>query len=383
MKKTKHNSELRLVSFAALLGITFMLVFSGVQLAEVPSMVGQALKITTAKTTVSTTCSETDGGDVDSVKGITKLKQNVLVKETKTDSCIDEDNIPIDESDILKEYYCESNAIKEADHACVCEDGVCTAYYAQSADTRPKITSAAQDITITKTYKKESQIAQAAKETSIIATLGCIDSDKGKTYGEQGTANDGSTSGTDVCRTDGKLREYYCDENDDVQEEVISCASGEVCSSGACITKGTCTDSESTFNMYAAGRVVGVWSTTGVSGEWTDSCANSKEVNEYYCREDGYAFSSLEECPSGYACSGGKCIDACSDTDETGTNKGHDLYTKGTTTGYWYSSLAQGSWTDYCTSDGKLIEYECTTGYAYSSGTTCPSGTTCSNGACV
>ncbi len=383
MKKEKavkhaktHNSELRLVSFAALLGIVFMLIFSGVQLAEVPSMVGQAVKIAMNKATTTTTCSETDSGNENSVKGITTLKKNSRVQESKTDSCIDESH--------LKEYYCESNAIKETELDCVCDDGACVGYYAYKEEDTYEITPATQGVTITqsKSIKKESSLTAVA-QTSIIATVGCVDSDKGKTYSEKGTTGDGSTSGTDGCRTNGDLVEYYCDENDVVQEEVVSCASDEVCSAGACITKGSCTDSESTFNMYAAGKVVGVWSTTGVLGEWTDKCDASGRVWEYYCTDTGYAYYNMKDCQAGYTCTEGKCEDLCVDTDEAGSNLGRDYTKQGTATGTWYTTGDEGSWTDYCYPDGTVYEMYCMNNYVYGAVTSCPSGTTCSNGACV
>ncbi len=374
-KKTKHNSELRLVSFAAVLGIVFMLIFSGVSLTEVPTMVGQAVKIAITKTsTMTTTCSETDSGNDNSVKGITSLKKNARVQSSNTDSCVDQEH--------LKEYYCESNAIKETELDCVCDDGACVGYYAQSADTGPEITPATQSIAITPSYQSKSTYQQITP-TNVVTVIGCTDSDKGKVYNEKGTASDGTNAETDVCRTSGKLVEYYCDDNDAVQEEEVSCASGEVCYAGACITEGTCTDSESTFNLYAAGRVVGVWSTTGVSGEWTDSCKSAAQVNEYYCTDTGYAYYYLKDCPSGYTCTEGLCADLCVDTDEAGSNSGVDYTVQGTATGTWFTTGEEGTWTDSCSGSGQIVENYCYNDYVYKTETSCPSGTTCVNGACV
>src|SRR3989338_1097129 len=130
--RKKHNSELRLVSFAALLGIVFMVVFSGVQLAEVPSLIGQGVKFAIIKGTSTTTCSETDSGNEKTVKGITSVQQESSLKKTKTDNCVDDEK--------LKEYYCERNKIKEAEYECSCEDGACVSY--KKAEEMIGITSA-------------------------------------------------------------------------------------------------------------------------------------------------------------------------------------------------------------------------------------------------
>ena len=123
-----------------------MIIISGVSLSEVPTMVGQAIKTAIVKTTFSTTCSETDSGDDLTVKGITSLKKNARVQSSETDSCVDGEN--------QIEYYCENNAIKEEQNPCVCEDGVCVAYY--KAEESPSVEVTAQEIAITKKYESKS-----------------------------------------------------------------------------------------------------------------------------------------------------------------------------------------------------------------------------------
>ena len=370
----KEEKSIALISFSAVLAIIFMLVISGLQLSEVPSLVGQAIKAKTAS--LKTTCSETDDGDYTSTKGVTSLKRGGTVTESKEDYCADEE--------AQVEYYCENDKIVEDTSECVCEDGACTAY--KKAETEPEITIATDSVIITqqKSYKKESEITKVDVGASVLNAAGCLDSDGGKTYGEAGTATSTSDSGSDACRTNGKLVEYYCDSNDEVQSEDVSCASGEVCHSGACITEGVCTDSESTFNLYAAGRVVGTWYGTTTSGEWTDKCDSySGKVFEYYCNDAGYAYYYMKECPSGDTCTEGLCADLCVDTDEVGTNNGIDYYTVGTATGTWYLTGEESSWTDSCSGSGQIVENYCFRNYVYKQEKSCPSGYTCSNGACA
>jgi hypothetical protein len=376
----KEERGIVLISFAALLAIVFMLVIAGLSLSDVPTLVGQAVKKAVTKTTfLKATCSETDDGSDDWTKGVTSLKKSGKVIESKEDYCVDDYN--------QIEYYCEDNEIKEAEAMyCACDDGACIGYYYEKADTGLEVTPATEvQIQTEQTYKKKSTFATLDKTTDILTVAGCLDSDGGKTYDEQGTANDGTNAEADVCKSNGKLVEYYCDEDDVVQEEEVSCASGEMCSSGACVETGSCTDSESGFDLENAGTVEGIWFETTTAGEWTDACDEySGKVKEYYCTDAGYAYYNMIACSSDDICNEGICIDGCSDTDESGTNKGYNIYTKGTTTGYWKTTGEEGSWTDYCRSDGVLMEYTCTTGYAYSSGKKCSDlGKTCSDGACV
>ena len=79
------------------------------------------------------------------------------------------------------------------------------------------------------------------------ACVECSDSDGGsvsKTVGiTTGVAESDllESSFTDECNTNGKVKEYYCGENDYVKFEGISCDEGYGCSEGACVSDNYCT----------------------------------------------------------------------------------------------------------------------------------------------
>ena len=70
--------------------------------------------------------------------------------------------------------------------------------------------------------------------------LDCSDSDGGKDYNTKGEIAKGSNHGFDECNTNGQfgpnpdlLREYFCNENNEIDAEWYTCING--CQNGACI----------------------------------------------------------------------------------------------------------------------------------------------------
>lgn len=106
-----------------------------------------------------------------------------------------------------------------------------------------------------------------------------------------------------------------------------------------------------------------------------DFCAygNEKQVlHEAYCNDEGVVDVKEVECPEG--CNNGACRaeekgkESCFDTDLKGEsglpNNAEGLVSvfgsKGATIGYYTSTESKYSlWEDYCTPDGKLVEYYC------------------------
>ncbi|MBI5797484.1 hypothetical protein HZA98_01110 [Candidatus Woesearchaeota archaeon] len=90
---------------------------------------------------------------------------------------------------------------------------------------------------------------------------------------------------------------------------------------GECVA---CTDSDNSGRADAdggvdpetAGTATGVFLTTlSYKGDMVDTCKGTTQVTEFYCREMPgglaghlYAYSAVKNCPSGEACSGGKCV---------------------------------------------------------------------------
>ncbi len=64
-------------------------------------------------------------------------------------------------------------------------------------------------------------------------TKDCFDSDGGKNYLEKGITSGGNY---DIC-VRAKIREWFCDNNDNPDSETVNCPSGYECKVGACVKK--------------------------------------------------------------------------------------------------------------------------------------------------
>ncbi len=108
---------------------------------------------------------------------------------------------------------------------------------------------------------------------------------------------------------------------------------------------------------------------------WSDACINFSSVTKYFCNGD-LVSKTVVDCPSGTECVDGACSQpqAANCTDSDG---GPDPYTRGTV-------IAGGaSYTDFCTADKELSEYDCVQGQAALSTGPCPLGSVCQSGRCV
>lgn len=129
----------------------------------------------------------------------------------------------------------------------------------------------------------------------------------------------------------------------------------------------TCNDSDGK-NIYVTGDVF-------VNDKYvTESCLDSKTVNEYYCQNGQLQLEAIA-CPSGYSCFLGKCTpnstNDCMDSDN-----GDNIYVAG--------SVIYGgqNYSDVCTSPKNIREYSCVNNKLVSSVYECPSGYYCGNGSC-
>ena len=134
----------------------------------------------------------------------------------------------------------------------------------------------------------------------------------------------------------------------------------------ACSTSQTCSDTDSGINVFVAGIV-----TDSSGNKYPDKCIDGTTINETTCEnpkvrpqgEINYgllrndAFWSEINCPSGYFCSNGACIEFspnndCLDNDKNTTYPdGKNYYEKGTF----------GANSDFCLGN-TLIEYYCSIG---------------------
>ncbi|RJQ16805.1 hypothetical protein C4573_01945 [Candidatus Woesearchaeota archaeon] len=173
----------------------------------------------------------------------------------------------------------------------------------------------------------------------------CSDSDKGINVTQQGEVYFNSALFTDSCHGN-QLKEYYCDQDDDLQTFLKNC---EICEDGACLVfedrREGCTETDNYVDYELKGYVL------DRNGKlFNDSCS-SKTLEEAYCDRFGYGAYSYKLCDK---CEDGRCVPAeeippkCNDTDG-----GIDYYTKGTVT-----DQTGNSYTDNCQSR-TLEEYYC------------------------
>jgi hypothetical protein len=102
----------------------------------------------------------------------------------------------------------------------------------------------------------------------------CTDTDGGKNYYLQGYAYSSSHPQKEIDFCDNSfanmnMREYYCDENGNVQSTQFNCPNG--CSDGACI-KESCSDSDGGVNPYISGYC------TDSRGTFYDGCLSATGV---------------------------------------------------------------------------------------------------------
>ncbi|MEA3255224.1 MAG: M64 family metallopeptidase [Candidatus Altiarchaeota archaeon] len=223
----------------------------------------------------------------------------------------------------------------------------------------------------------------------------CTDTDASGTYPTgrniyvKGTATDNDESQTDSCSSSTRLLERWCRDGKWVEGYYTNCPSGYECQNGACKPATTttttiapyCTDTDAS-GTYPTGKNIYVKGTATDNDEsQTDSCSSSTRLLERWCRDGKWVEGYYVNCPSGYECENGACVEEkwCDDTDADGTYPdGKDYYERGTCS----DSIDTGG-TDYC-SGGKLYEHFCWNDQCawYSMGVSCPSGYECQNGAC-
>ncbi len=127
--------------------------------------------------------------------------------------------------------------------------------------------------------------------------------------------------------------------------------------------------------IYPSGAVVSDYDAK------VDNCVGEKcYVIEYHCKTDLADAHQGYQCPNG--CADGACItgevneSTCTDTDG-----GKDYYVKGRVSAFLQGSGGKSA-SDVCTTETRLLEYECTSATGWSGkGFDCPNG--CEDGACL
>lgn len=114
-----------------------------------------------------------------------------------------------------------------------------------------------------------------------------------------------------------------------------------------------CTDNDGGANVYVKGTCRDRFAT------YSDYCSSASLI-EYSCGKGGKCAASSATCPSGYICSNGACVIACTDECTPSDSK-------------------------QCSGNGYQTcgNYDIDSCLEWSSVTSCPSGYTCSNGVCA
>ncbi len=201
----------------------------------------------------------------------------------------------------------------------------------------------------------------------------CRDTEEGRSIFNTGTVSliddDNRLLYTDGCVDELTLTEFSCNGNI-LSASNVSCPEGFFCSRGSCRPVSICHDTD-------AGEKDGRYSKGTVyfrNATYVDRCENGS-LTEFSCG-DGEFIENILQCPDGYRCSEGKCIESskCFETDG-GKNYGE----KGVSiepSGY--------SAEDECVDEISLFEYFCDSRQLISSERyVCPQGYSCLEGACI
>ena len=258
----------------------------------------------------SAECTDSDGGQDYSNKGITSSKsfydgtlwpsdEIINREDTCCINCLNGVNEDGPNSR-LREFYCENDVARAIIYSCSggCSNGACIK---PIVEVNPPIV-----------------IVPTTEEI-------CKDDDGGKNYYIQGTATgweknwvDGKlqlVSSTDGCSYDGKtLGEVYCDGKYLIVEQ-YTCPNK--CVNGVCLreqpTSGELckdTDNENVLggiDYFKKGVTYGVYE--GKKGEFTDYCYDDKRVFEYYCSNSislDISSAPMQYCD--YGCKDGACL---------------------------------------------------------------------------
>jgi hypothetical protein len=138
------------------------------------------------------------------------------------------------------------------------------------------------------------------KNYACVIPNSCNDSDGGLNYLVNGTMKSEGKIGKDMCRPDGTLGEYYCN-NSRGAYQIKNCSDigfDYYCANGECTN---CMDSDGGINFEVLGT------TSQNNTAYTDYCLDSYNIKEYYCNDNGVR-NLAQDCDAfALMCYGGTC----------------------------------------------------------------------------
>jgi hypothetical protein len=180
------------------------------------------------------------------------------------------------------------------------------------------------------------------------------------------------------------VKEFYCDSdpfgNKICNSMELKCPPGYICDTKAprCVLFSiTCTDSDGGENIFETGTCTRKVENSSIP--LTDFCETENKVREYYCGKNAQNEPDCQykvlDCPEGYACQNGKCIQLeCQDSDN-GKNK--------FVAGECFEKETGQRFRDYCLNKDYLNEYFCQKGKCEGEQLKCDDGQECYKGACL
>ncbi|MBT3292648.1 S-layer homology domain-containing protein [Candidatus Peregrinibacteria bacterium] len=225
------------------------------------------------------------------------------------DSCVEGTNT-------LYEYYCNNNGFverKRINCQVTCRDGVCSTEEESSSSS---ISSSSR--------KSFSSISSSEPiSTTCTTTDSTFRFINGRNAFAKGTANGPTREGirvsyTDSCKDSNTVKEYFCDNEDFVVSDEISCTFG--CEDNACVSiggTGRCSDTDVSsknpdgIDFYTVGTLEVLHPEEGFFKE-DDYCASSTLLNEFYCFDGGRVGRYTVKCD----CTDGHCAEGSIEDDD-------------------------------------------------------------------